>query len=325
VTFYRNLPSAFTRAQLREWHAHGHGIGSELNLNEITYHKSMAELADADPAIRQRIQVFVDDFDREFGLPASSVCIHSCQWTGARMVRLLQERGWQMGTHFCGHDPRLNRHNYGLYCISSTLPMRYYDPEAGVMDFFLQPTQGDESQSVGWISPERRAAEPQVRRTGFTVAEYARVVIDALAAAQTRYHSVFVGNWHPVYLMPELLETEKAGFYTRDAFTDVMTFLAESGARCWQLEEWTRFTAARNNVTIELTEWSAAGFTARLRSPQSLSDLTILLHGLAGACTVTADGRPLPVDDVRLEGRTTPSVTIDLAAGQTICLAATAT
>lgn len=312
VTFYRNLPSAYTRRQLREYHDRGHGIGIELNLNDITYGKSMAELTNADGAIRAKIRHFVDDFDREFGLPAASVCIHSSQWTGARMVRLLQEHGWKLADHFCGHDPRLNRHSYGVYCISSTMPMRYYDALAGVMDFYMQPSQGDESQSVGWVAPE----EDSARRMGFTIPEYAAMVKRSVLDNDRDYHGVFVGNWHPMYLSPEVKQAKSARFYNGDAFLELMRVLNEENITRWQLEAWTRFTVARRAVEIRSLNTRPGRTDLELFSPADVAGLTLLLERFGDDGEARLDGQRLAVLTRTLEHRPQRYATLDLRAGQ---------
>ncbi|MBI3987681.1 MAG: hypothetical protein HY343_12215 [Lentisphaerae bacterium] len=319
VTFYRNLPSAYSKKQLRDYHERGHGIGIELNLNPITYGKSLAELRNADDRLRARIREFTDDFDKAFGLPAASVCIHSCQWTGGRMVRLLQEHGWSLADHFCGHDPRKNRHDYGLYAISSTLPMRYYDPEAGVMDFYLQPAQGDESQSVGWVAPEEKSA----RRLGFSLPEYTAVLQRAILENNRDYHGVHIGNWHPLYLSPGIRRTPLARFYNRDAFIAIMRFLGEQDILRWQLEAWTRFTLARRAVEIRAMRRRPGRTDMELHSPRDVAGLTLLLHRFDERGEALLNGRPLPVRSKRLERRRQYFVTLDLSAGQTATLTLT--
>jgi len=320
VTFYRNLPSRYPREDLRRWHDQGHGIGIELNLNPITYGKSLAELVDADPQIRERIQEFVNDFQAGFGLKADSVCIHSCQWTGSRMVRLLQEQGWSMADHFCGHDPRLNRHNYGPYCITSSLPMRYYDPEAGVMDFLLQPSQGDESQTVDWINPDERASGFNVARTGFSLKEYAAMLKRFLKENDELYHGLHVGNWHPLYMDPDVLQTEYARFYNRAAFIEVMEFLQEQDIARGQLEHWTRFVWAKNALRFELMHVGTGYTEWQLHSRDSIENLSVMLNGVEDPMEAQLDGISMTIQRKRLEGRVQPYITFSLSAGQIVML-----
>ena len=235
------------------------------------------------------------------------------------MVRLLQEQGWKLADHFCGHDPRKNRHDYGIYCISSTMPMRYYDAEEGVMDFLMQPAQGDESQSVGWVSPEEESA----RRIGFNVGEYAALLKRFILENNRLYHGVHVGNWHPVYLMPELLQTEMARFYNRDAFVDLMGFLRDEGILRWQIEAWTRFTLARQALVVRHMEYRAGETKIELVSPDAVAGLTILLNRFDPRGAARLDGRLLTVQSKMLEQRVQPYITFDLSPGQASTLTLT--
>ena len=206
LTFYRPPVSRYGGDLMRDWHARGHGITIEANLDDIT--RPVVEVSgkterkaltvedlneDALPDIRANLEQHRDSFMRETGLEMDTICIHGCQWSGQPMAEMVVELGWYTPTHFISHDPRM-RHDerYGPYMISTALPLRYFQHGVGCWRCGTCLRSGTRARRLenairripnrraGWASRRRRTARnspgsPKTRRgagTGCQIANF---------------------------------------------------------------------------------------------------------------------------------------------------------
>jgi len=209
LSFYRPLKSRYSGELMREWHARGHGISIEANINDITQpvvedrsgkrgrkSRAAAELnAHWLPAIRARLEQHRDAFLRETGLEMETLMIHSNQWTGLPMARLLRELGWHTALPFPSYDPRMRPGGrYGPYMISTALPMRYFDREAGVLDLWHIPYQWIDViwQHVAGQQSAGKTLDPKSLRSmlGQTGEEYGAQLVWFAEDAAKRWHGV---------------------------------------------------------------------------------------------------------------------------------------
>src|SRR5690242_3655768 len=77
------------------------------------------------------------------------------------MARIVRQLGWHTPVHFISHDPRMRlSQHYGPYMISSALPLRYFDRQAGILDIWYLPAQWDESETIGLPAELMQARPP---------------------------------------------------------------------------------------------------------------------------------------------------------------------
>lgn len=352
LSFYRPPVSRYGGDLVRAWHDRGHGVSIEANINGITQveeevagqrvrrGRTVEELNERWlPVIRAQLKGHRDSFARETGLGMDTVCIHSCQWTGLPMARMILDLGWHTPTHFISHDPRMRRDDrYGPYMISSALPMRYFERGEGVIDLWHMPAQWDESQTIGryravvkgpspkWagfqafsgsreffgaLTPDRAAG-----MIGLTAEEYGEALARFAETAATRWHGVQITNFHPVYVaIPQ--DHPRA---SRRALEMGAEGARAAGCRFENLERWSRFFRARAGV--RLVDWRSeadADFVT-LASQAGIEGLTLLLpEGTAGVRDA-GTGEKLSVCEVTLEGRRQRCVVVGLDAGSPLRL-----
>ena len=352
LSFYRAPESRYDGDLMREWHARGHGISLESNLDDITrpevdqngsrsrVGRTTRDLdAHALPEIRDLLESHRDRFERETHLETDTVCIHGCQWTGSSMARILLDLGWHTPTHFISHDPRMQYGEcYGPYMISTGLPMRYYDATGGVLDLWHLPAQWDESQTIGrygelvagpapgWsgydLYPESReffgalAPDRAEGMVGLTAEEYGTVLGRFAEDAARRWHGVQIANFHPVYVaIPQ--DHPRA---SRIALELGMEGARAAGCRFENLERWSRFFRAR--ADIRLVNGSALDDTGlvRILSDEGVAGLTLLLSECTGDVWHEETGDRMAIREVELEGRLQRAVVMNLKAGELLSL-----
>lgn len=352
LTFYRPPESRYSGDLMRDWHARGHGISIEANINGITQvvkevagqpvrqGRTVRELnARWLPTIRAQLEGHRDAFARETGLEMDTVCIHSCQWSGLPMARMILDLGWHTPTHFISHDPRMRRDvRYGPYMISSALPMRYFERETGVLDLWHMPAQWDESQTIGryealvkgpppdWagfgefpgsreffggLAPDRAAG-----MVGLTAEEYGTVLARFAEEAAGRWHGVQICNFHPVYVaIPQ--DHPRA---SRRALEMGAEGARTAGCRFENLERWSRFFRARAGV--RLADWRREGEAdfLTLQSAEGIEGLTLLLPDGAVEVREAEKGEALAAREWALEGRRQRGVVVNLGPGTPVTL-----
>lgn len=334
LTFCRPPKSRYGGELMREWHNRGHGITIEANINDITQpavengsgSRTAAELnADWYPAIRANLEGHRDSFMRETGLEMETFMTHSAQWTGLPMARMVRELGWRTAIPFMSYDPRiLPGDRKGPYMISTALPMRYFDREAGVLDLWHLPYQNIDTIWQGIakqpLPAEADGADLEVRyrmlgQTGEAYgAQLARFAEDAAA----RWHGVQVSSFHPCYVAsprPYVGSSQRA-------LEIAMEGARAAGCRFENLERWSRFFRARAGV--RLREWWSEETTIfiTLESDSGIEGLTLLLPDRVKEVRLRERGDILPVRQLTLEGRTQNAVVVDLGEGSPlrVCL-----
>ena len=337
LTFCRAERSRYSGDLMREWHARGHGVTIEANINSITQqvvasssaggadrNRTAAEInAECLPAIRENLERHRDSFLRETGMDMEVFMTHSAQWTGLPMARMAEELGWHTLHPFQSLDNRIRPgDDRGPYLISTALPARYFDWEAGVLDLWYVPYQwidriwqtvAREQATGGDLSPE--ALQKLIGGTG---EDYGAMLARFAGEAASRWHVTQTCSFHPCYVSkswPYLGSSQGALEMGLDG-------AKAAGCRFENLERWSRFF--RDRAEVRLTGWRTEGETAHLTlvSEGGIEGLTLLLPDEATDVRLGETSRRLTVDDVELEGRTQRSITMDLPAGRpvTLCL-----
>ena len=312
VTFYRAAKSAYPGEMIREWRDRGHGMSIEVNINEVTYGRMLAEFdAERYEAIRAIISRHAHAFREECGFECGSTCIHSCQWTGAPMAKILLEHGWRLRTHFVSHDPRMRKETFGPYTISSTLPMRYYDYYEGLMDIFMQPAQYDESQAVGeGAVPPGKPEAGMVQRVGFTQDEYSKALERFMKESVEKYHGVHIANFHPAYLDPSHPRT------SFDSFCAVLDAAKRLGMPRWNLESWAAFVRGRSCLRINRVEEKNDRTIVEMTCDYDVDGLTIMLEGASSLTGAFLESGTLAIKKGVFEGKEQYYVVLSLQAGK---------
>ena len=299
--FFRAPVSRYNGAQIRQWAQRGHFMSIELDLFAITYNKRLAELGtDVHDRIGDMVDTQAKRFVAETDLNLSDIVIHGCQWTGASTAAILIERGWRMPFHFCGHDPRMSRHDYGPFSLPSGMPLRYFDPGQGVLDLFLQPCTIDDSQSI---------TEPSVGTLNISQVEFAESVIRWVTESRDYWHVPHIGTFHPCYLIRDKGDPRR----TFEAANMVYAALTAMGIEAGSLEAWSQFVQARDTVRLELIECSESHSVAALTAARDLRGLTIIAEMHGPAHEVQLDGQSLPIVDMEIEGHHRSAVVVSLA------------
>ncbi len=327
LTFCRPPKSRYSGALMREWHDRGHGITIEANINEITQpvvedgsgNRTVAELnADWLPAIRANLEGHRDGFMRETGLEMETFMTHSAQWTGLPMAKMVRELGWRTAIPFMSYDPRiLPGDRKGPYMISTALPMRYFDREAGVLDLWHLPYQNIDTiwQGIGKqpLPAEADTADPDARyrMLGQTGEAYGTQLARFAEDAATRWHGVQVSSFHPRYVASPRPHVGSS----QQALEIAMEGARAAGCRFENLERWSRFFRARAGVRLK--EWWTEGSTifVTLESNSGMEGLTLLLPDRVKEVRLKERGDVLPVRQLTLEGRTQNAVVVDLGEG----------
>lgn len=351
LSFYRPMHSWYGGEQMHEWHQRGHGISIEANINPITQFensdgsrqgRSVEEINEHRlPAIREHLQAHRDHFEKETGLAAETLCIHSCQWSGAPMARMLLELGWYTPTHFISHDPRMQKdRNYGPYMIGTGLPMRYFDPQEGLLDLWYMPAQWDESQTLGKFNDltKKRPQEwpgwdhfPSVREflaalppdrargmVGLSAEEYGLVLAQFAGEAANRWHTVQICNFHPIYVaIPQ--NHPRA---SRLALEMGIEGARQAGCGFDNLEHWSHFFRTRARVRLIACRRSGATTFITLDAPESIDGLTLLLPAETTQVRMEESGQLFDLIDCAFEGRKRHTIIINLESGKpvTLCL-----
>ena len=158
LTFYRPRQSRYPGDLMHEWAERGHAIAPEFDLTSVTHGVSMTQVTDQ---VVEQIRAIVEDHGQslkdECGVDFETVCFHGCQWVGLPQIRLVERNGWQMPTSFISFYPGMQKEGYGIYGITSLMPMRYYDHEGGLCEMMYAPAAWDESQSLGVVGSRGQA------------------------------------------------------------------------------------------------------------------------------------------------------------------------
>ena len=354
VTFYRPPRSRYAGTLMHAWHERGHGISIEANINDLTQAvdavggavvrsgRSVAEInRDWLPAIRTQLQAHRDSFGRETGLEMETVCIHSCQWSGEPMARMLRELGWHTPVHFISHDPRMRlAERYGPYMIASALPLRYFERGVGVLDLWHMPAQWDDSQTIGVPEQLRQARPPGWAAArgvppeydsfyaalapdrvdgfvGLTAEAYGAQLARFAQDAARRWHGVQITNFHPLYVAgPQ--DHPRA---SRVALETSLREAHAAGCRFDNLERWAHFFRCRAAVSLKLWRLGAAGDEfVTLEAPESVEELALLLPAAVAGAQRLDTGEELPLHAWELEGRPQRGIVMNLNAGQPLAL-----
>ena len=337
LSFCRPLKSRYSGALMREWHARGHGISIEANINDITQPvvegpsgekkrggRTAAELnAHWLPAIRANLEQHRDAFIRETGLEMETFMTHSAQWTGFPMARIVRKLGWHILLPFQSYDPRMRPGDRkGPYMISTALPMRAFDWEAGVLDLWHIPYQWIDViwQHVAGQQSAGKTLDPKSLRSmlGQTGEEYGAQLVWFAEDAAKRWHGVQICSFHPCYVaspQPYLGSSQQA-------LEMGLEGARAAGCRFENLERWSRFFRAR--ASVRLTEWwtEKRNTFITLESAISIEGLTLLLPDRVTDARFRETDEEVPVREVILEGRAQRAVVVDLRTGSplTLCL-----
>ena len=298
--FFRAPVSRYDGKTIRHWQQRGHFMSIEADIFPLTYNRRLEELDDAvHEKIRAEIEAQAQRFTDEVGLEVTDIVIHGCQWTGFRTASMLTDHGWRMPFHFCGHDPRMSRTDFGPFSLASAMPMRYFDPEAGVLDLFLQPCTFDDSQSI---------TEPSVGTLGLNQVEYAEAAVRWVTESRDRWHVPHIGTFHPCYLVRPKGDPRR----TFEAANIVYASLAAMGIETGSLQDWSRFVQARDALRVELLQSNRERTVAKLTAAEPIKGLTIIAEGPRAVTGVMLDGRDQPLVTLEVEGRRCSAVVIHL-------------
>ena len=307
--FFRAPVSRYAGKLIREWQDRGHFMSIEVDIFPLTYNRRLNELDDGvHERIRDEMEAQARRFTDEVGLPVTDVVIHGCQWTGARTASILVDHGWLMPFHFCGHDPRMNRYDFGPFSLPSAMPMRYFDPDEGPLDLFLQPCTFDDSQSI---------TEPGVGTLGLDQVEYAEAAVRWVVESRDRWHVPHIGTFHPCYLIRPKGDPRR----TFEAANIVYASLAAMGIETGSLQEWSRFVQARDALRVELLSSGPERTVARLTAVEPIEGLTLIAEGGGEVSRVLLDGREQPIITLEVEGRRCSAVVLSLDRNQEVELA----
>jgi len=340
LSFCRPLESRHSGELMRQWHARGHGISIEANINHIT----MPTVADGSGAptrerrtaselntkwlsdIRAHLVEHRDSFERDTGLGMETFMTHSAQWTGLPMAEMVSELGWRMLLPFQCHDPRVGPGDrQGPYLIPTGLPMRYFDSSAGVLDLWHIPYHWID---IIWqMVAGRRAAlqegedldAPCLRRDmGLTGEQYGEQLVRFAEDAARKWHGAQLCSFHPCYVaFPQPILGS-----SRQALEMGLAGARAAGCRFENLERWARFVRGRD--AVRLTAWWADEDTEflTLSTGTSVAGLTLLLPDRVTQVRSRQSGARIPVRRLDLEGRTQSAIQIDLQedAPITLCL-----
>lgn len=322
LTFYRPPVSRYGGDLMRDWHARGHGISIESNLDDIT--RPVVEVSgkmerraltvedlneNALPDIRANLEQHRDSFMRETGLEMDTICIHGCQWSGQPMAEMVVALGWYTPTHFISHDPRM-RHDerYGPYMISTALPLRYFQHGVGVLPLWHMPAQWDESQTLGARDPTDAKS---MGRVGLSAEAYGAELARFAEDAAKRWHGVQIANFHPSYVaMPQ--DDPRASRWALEMGLDGAR---AAGCRFENQERWSLFSRARADVRLTGRRREGDAEFLTVDSPGDLEALTLLLPDGVTGVQAAESGEALEVREVALEGRKQQCVVVDLHAG----------
>ncbi len=286
------------------WQERGHFMSIEVDIFPLTYNRLLEELDDGvHEQICEEMEAQARRFTDEVGLEVTDIVIHGCQWTGVRTASILTEHGWRMPFHFCGHDPRMNRYDFGPFSLASAMPMRYFDREAGVLDLFLQPCTFDDSQSI---------TEPGAGTLGLNQVEYAEAAVRWVVESRDRWHVPHIGTFHPCYLVRPKGDPRR----TFEAANIVYASLAAMGIETGSLQDWSRFVQARDALRVALLKSDRERTVARLRAAEPIEGLTIIAEGHRDVTGVLLDGREQSLVTLEVEGRRCSGVVISLARNQ---------
>ncbi len=304
--FFRAPVSRFDGKTIREWHERGHYMSIETNIHPITWNHKLEELDDrVHEQIREEMGAQAKRFTDETELEVTDIVIHGCQWTGMRTAQILMDHGWRMPFHFCIHDPRMSRHDFGPFSVPSAMPMRFFDREAGVLELYLQPCTFDDSQSI---------TEEGTGKLGLNQVEYAEAAVQWVVDSRDRWHVPHIGTFHPCYLVREKGHPRR----TFEAANIVYASLAAMGIESGSLGEWSQWVQARDGVTVELLECDEARTVAKLTATRAVEGLTLLAEANPPVSRILVDGREQDLLTLEIEGRRCPAVVISLAADQEV-------
>ncbi|MDE2887443.1 MAG: hypothetical protein OXR72_04455 [Gemmatimonadota bacterium] len=302
--FFRAPVSRYEGKLVREWQDRGHFMSIEVDIFPLTYNRLLEELDDGvHERIREEMEAQARRFTDEVGLPVTDVVIHGCQWTGARTASILTDNDWRMPFHFCGHDPRMNRYDFGPFSLASAMPMRYFDPDEGLLDLFLQPCTFDDSQSI---------TEPGVGTLGLSQVEYAEAAVRWVVESRDRWHVPHIGTFHPCYLIRPKGDPRR----TFEAANIVYASLAAMGIETGSLQEWSRFVQARDALRVELLSSCPERTVARLTAAEPIEGLTMIAEGGGDVSRVLLDGREQSPLTLEVEGRRCRAVVLSLDRNQ---------
>ena len=302
--FFRAPVSRYEGKLIREWQERGHFMSIEADIFPLTYNRLLREL---DDGVHERIREEIVDQARRFrdetGLAVTDIVIHGCQWTGARTASILMDHGWRMPFHFCGHDPRMNRYDFGPFSLPSAMPMRYFDPDEGLLDLFLQPCTFDDSQSI---------TEPGVGTLGLGQVEYAEAAVRWVVESRDRWHVPHIGTFHPCYLVRPKGDPRR----TFEAANIVYASLAAMGIETGSLQDWSRFVQARDAMRVELLSSDRERTITKLVASEPVEGLTVIAEGARTVTRVLLDGREQSLIPLEVEGRRCSAVVLSLDRNQ---------
>jgi len=302
-TFYRPPRSRYPGELMKDWAKRGHAIAPEFDLTPVTYKETMSSVTEETVAqisgvMEEHSRSLSDECDVDF----ETVCFHACQWVGLPQIRMVEENDWWMPTSFISYYPGMQKKGYGIYCIPSFMPMRYYDPEGGLCRMIYAPAAWDESQSLG---------EPSLRQAGMTSDEYVAVFERVMTESVERYHLPHIATFHPCYLVYDPRDPR----YSRAAAEGFLSICERLSVPRLSIEEWCRFIRDRWSVTVEILSASPERTAVGLSSTRGVRGLTIFLSDATASTQVELNSRPVNVSVDRFEGHEQRYVVIDLAVG----------
>ena len=256
-----------SRAQVDDWVGRGHEVACHV----IPFGE---EARPTKAGMEAAYESFTSRFRSLFGRdPGPSIRHHWLIWYGwAETPEIAQRHGVRVDfNYYHGRQWRLpgGRWVQG-YFTGSGLPQRFVKEDGRLLDVFQVLTP--------W------ADETQLYKQQLGVDGATRVVREMLQAAEARYPTVFVANFHP------------GGFRRRNTEPWARNMMQEAvnrGIPIWSGEELHRFIAARDAARLSDLTWDGARLGFDLRSDRPCDSLTLMFPARFGGgrlLAVACDG-----------------------------------
>jgi len=202
------------------------------------------------PNVRQAIDRDAAVYHVLYERSPKTIRMHWLRWVGyVEQARICEAAGISMDLTYVSPT--------GGYTSGSGLPMRFVDPERGLINVYQQPTQFEDDVQMAPIPHGQNLS------TGEAIERSVRM----LGESMDRYHTPVVMNIHPVNYV------RFSGDWTRST----MAYAKDHGVPIWSAEQWLAFWEAREQAEFTGITFENDTLSFQIKPGQAVERMTVMV------------------------------------------------
>lgn len=281
--FYFDSPVAADRASNCQWISRGHATSVHPFFDN-------GDASTVNAAIRRSVGAY----RMMYGTWPKTTRTHCLRWSGyTDQADIYAAAGIKMDLSYISHGDRMP-----IYMSGSGLPMRFADPDRGVIDCYQQSTHFSDDALMN----------PVPYGYGLTTQEATMQYLQAMDRNMDRYHTPITINVHPAN-------------YTRFSGDWMHNTLSYAKRRClpiWSADQWLTFWEAREQAEFTSTDIQSHSLCFQVQAHQSAACVTMMIpvqHNGVPITAVQVDGQKRAFSRALVWGRGYALVDVSLVAG----------